>query len=939
MKIVFPTWNEAKCLQFINRLAEVHCVPRKEMSKALLNRMGEAWSAAMHEASKGSLIGIVGVLTAPLIAGHPKKQVDSLGSFTTANIARFVNGHWNALFNVVRLIERRDQSVNTTGAINKAVETGNLKKVSRLLDSNGVRPNTPETVEKIKEKLPNGPDLPLPPSFPVLPRPATLLEIEESLNQFTDHDSSGPFSTFPRLFRLMWRLSSGSFRHGLRSFINGYLAGKLHPSAAPFLACGNLTPLAKGDSDLRPIIITPFLRRLAGRVANRILGPQIAEQLAPLQLAVGVKAGCEKIVFACREKFNMMSNTPDAVSIKVDIRSAYPELKPAPMLTNIGREAPGLFPFASYSYSCRSFVFCGSTRIPVHCGPLQGEPTATAMFCLNLKPIIKQVDETYPLDMHVWWADDGHLIGHADVVAAALKLFEELARPLGWVVTGKTTGMFLYSRDDVLDLDEEPGPPPPTAADFERWKALFPAHVQWVTEQKILGVILGPGRPSPYSPSLLADTLRFLDAALSLEDQQMEYELLSECGVFSRLVYLMRCCPRDQLEELLTALDVEERKRIERHLGTSLTDTQMLEVQLKKSRGGLGIRNVTDHQEAAYIGCQAQLRSTPLLERIMRLDPGTRLPRMALQAHIDSFNERVRPQDRIRDAAELNVQKHAQKKLSKRVDDRKYERVLGAYQQSEAHLARLHSKRSHNAQAHLSRPRSILSSSAAAMPKMSSSEFREAQLHGLGVDQRRGATHCPFPHDAPELLGALSEHAVRCKNAGGAYKAHRALSDFLQETATRAGVSAEREPPDLIPGSQERPADVLLRNFGGATLAVDVTVVDTLQTRTLYAASVTAGAAARQKESLKEAKYAARLSHNNIQFDAFAIETYGFIGNRARSLLDDLAFRIARKEEEPIAKIKNALFYGLQTIIKQQVAQRILARIPPSGADTTVRIR
>ena len=63
----------------------------------------------------------------------------------------------------------------------------------------------------------------------------------------------------------------------------------------------------------------------------------------------------------------------------------------------------------------------------------------------------------------------------------------------------------------------------------------------------------------------------------------------------------------------------------------------------------------------------------------------------------------------------------------------------------------------------------------------------------------------------------------------------------------------------------------------GRNLAVDVSVANTLQTTTLNNASVAVGVVCAAREH-KIRKYRAPLSAHNIDFTAFVVETYGFIG-------------------------------------------------------------
>jgi hypothetical protein len=307
---------------------------------------------------------------------------------------------------------------------------------------------------------------------------------------------------------------------------------------------------------------------------------------------------------------------------------------------------------------------------------------------------------------------------------------------------------------------------------------------------------------------------------------------------------------------------------------------------------------------------------------------------MALQAHLKAFNLRVKPADQLATDTSPNPAELSQKRLSKAVDKKKLEVLSAAYADSPEDLARLRSKQSHNANAFLTRPRNFIASTSASAPRMTSQEFRLAEKLALGVDVRGGAVSCPFPgHEgrAPPL-GRLVQHAIRCPIGGGGMKAHDATRDLLLSVARLADVTADNEPPDLIPGTELRPADVLLSGLEGTPRAVDVTLVDTLQARTLPAA-------ARQKEAAKVAKYRSLLSRNNIRFTAFAIESFGYIGAGARSVLDALATRIARRDDLPLSQVKHFLFYSFGTVVRQSIAQRVLARLPSASASSDQMLR
>ena len=68
-----------------------------------------------------------------------------------------------------------------------------------------------------------------------------------------------------------------------------------------------LCALGKEDGGVRPIAVGCFPRRLARKLAARHASNLLSSEMAPTQLGVGVKGGCEGAVHALR---NYAKNCP-----------------------------------------------------------------------------------------------------------------------------------------------------------------------------------------------------------------------------------------------------------------------------------------------------------------------------------------------------------------------------------------------------------------------------------------------------------------------------------------------------------------------------------------------------------------------------------------------------------------------------------------------------
>ena len=74
------------------------------------------------------------------------------------------------------------------------------------------------------------------------------------------------------------------------------------------------------------------------------------------------------------------------------------------------------------------------------------------------------------------------------------------------------------------------------------------------------------------------------------------------------------------------------------------------------------------------------------------------------------------------------------------------------------------------------------------------------------------------------------DHAIVCAYQGERIARHNQLRDVLFQAAVQAALGPAREERALIPGREDRPADIYIPTWaGGRDAALDVTVVSPLQ--------------------------------------------------------------------------------------------------------------
>jgi hypothetical protein len=177
-------------------------------------------------------------------------------------------------------------------------------------------------------------------------------------------------------------------------------------------------------------------------------------------------------------------------------------------------------------------------------------------------------------------------------------------------------------------------------------------------------------------------------------------------------------------------------------------------------------------------------------------------------------------------------------------------------------------------------------------------------------------------------MGALDNHLLTCKAGNGDTVIHRHndIRDWLVGVAQEALVGVAKEPAYLIPDSRQKPADLLV-TLAGRSVAIDVTVANSVQHIPSDIATVRACDAAKKKEMEKRNKYSARLNTARIDFRPFAVETYGGLGTSAYGLIEQFAEIIASNNREMPGTHKKRLFTELSIVLQRNNATMINNRL------------
>ena len=209
---------------------------------------------------------------------------------------------------------------------------------------------------------------------------------------------------------------------------------------------------------------------------------------------------------------------------------------------------------------------------------------------------------------------------------------------------------------------------------------------------------------------------------------------------------------------------------------------------------------------------------------------------------------------------------------------------------------------------------------------MHPAEFTVSVKYRLGVKVFILAGQCPA---CPAQSDALGDHAISCGYVGERIARHDRLRDALFNSAQQGCLGPTREDRALLPGSDARPADVLIPNWtGGRDTALDVTVVNPLQAAMVDQAAVTAGHGLSVAYNRKVTKAGEACRKACMVFIPVPMETLGGWHEQTVLQVKKLASAQARLTGGDQSEITRHLSQRLSILLQRGNAALILNRRP-----------
>ena len=400
----------------------LHC-PKSSRGK-FKNLLRKAYGDVVHDRNN-TLKWLRALSIAKLVLFIPpgRKVFKDKGAVVDQRISTFLDGRLDELWAQATAVRQSKPSSAPRAASNLRRATwlaqeGQLRQAAKALTSLGLDFESQEAIEEMERKHPISPPVPPSPLPPPPPYKFTSSDLLSAVNSFSSTTAAGP-SGF-RASHLKEALSAKNFSAGaqlldvMTDIINILVSGDAPPILAPYLCGANLFAANKKTGGHRPIAVGETLRRWAAKCLSRKAIEDTRAYLAPHQLGVGVKGGCEALIHAANSFFNDASIPVDHKWVlQVDMENAFNSIDRAQMLKETREKCPKLSAWAEFCYGNSSHLFFGKERLLSSTGPQQGDPLAIIFFSLVLQPLINRLKQICPrLLMNGWDLDDGTLIGN-----------------------------------------------------------------------------------------------------------------------------------------------------------------------------------------------------------------------------------------------------------------------------------------------------------------------------------------------------------------------------------------------------------------------------------------------------------------------------------------------------------------------------------------------
>ncbi|CAK9104925.1 unnamed protein product [Durusdinium trenchii] len=431
-------------------------------------------------------------------------------------------------------------------AIDLAREGFDRKACNALLQ-NGLCPETADTVAALRALHPAQPKPRL--DLASLPLADEISEdlVARALRSFPADTAPGPSGL--RVQHLREAGAPGtthSLVAHLARLVNLMAQSQVCPAIAPVLAGAGLVAFPKPNRGVRPIAVGEILRRLTGKCLMQTVQEDARRAFWPTQLGVGIKSGAEIGIHTVRAW--TQRNGTAANKVLLDFANAFNRISRHHVLESATVQFPGLARWVTWCYQEPSALRFGTAVISSAGGVQQGDPLGPLLFATAIHQLTQEL-RAGPLDLALFYLDDGIIAGDVAAVGAALGHIQSRGAALGLALNAAKCEVVAVGQLQHADLVPHLLSEILSGCDgSSRLQRDF---------EFLGGAIGGDAFVDAHTKGRVEAVGPLLDALAALGDAQVGLHLLRSCAGYGRLVHSMRRAHMDP-EDIHVSLDAKE---------------------------------------------------------------------------------------------------------------------------------------------------------------------------------------------------------------------------------------------------------------------------------------------------------------------------------------------------------------------------------------------
>jgi hypothetical protein len=780
-------------------------------------------------------------------------------------------------------------SENARRAALRAVQDGALGKAARILSD--VQHPLPQDLQAALQALhPTAPTPTLGSSDHPIGEDFTVEDLHDTLLSFPPGSSGGFSGLMPQHLQSDKTAAYLRCLEELARLCSDFAWGRLSPLCATALAGARLIPLGKANNGVRPIAIGETIRRIAGKLLVSKYQSPVSSSFAPLQMGVGIRGGAETLIHKVRQWHS--NALPFHGLLQLDFQNAFNSVSRQHLLQSVDKHCPLFSHYARACYSAPATLFATGFTLSSQEGEHQGCPCGPLFFSASVQDLIANITLPTSDAWTHWYLDDGYLAGPLAFLDTQLPILEAHARTIGLKLN--------RSKSTVLVTSEEELP-----------EALL-AGIPRITPSMCVRVLGSPVGDDIQCQQWIADHIihplkRALTNLQSLADPHAASLVLRSCLGGCKVNWILRTCPPFLAQWTASQVEPLLRAAWGTLLGTPPTDPQWTLACLPIRLGGAGLDNPINTFPYAPICSWLSALSAPPGLQPHAVPPDIQRAVTKLVALAPALGSPLLP---LISATPAAIKQHPLFPRWKQQTAWSDELTsVAATTFDGAVTAHLKDLRSLHLAPHAN---SWLTATPDHNPKLrfSPPEWQALLRFHTGVplftpnhsspgsDVSPGTPPLnPQCHSCAQPMDHSGNHALCCTRSG-LYRRHNRVRDTLYCLASKAGCQPQLEA--TLPGTQDRPADLLLSAFGPRPVAVDVTISHPLRLSNQSAARGEVASAAEAAEARKLASHTSLCATAGWDFIPFGMDATGALGPKASDLIRRLARATSMRTGQPL---------------------------------------